>query len=445
MAGDHDHRALLDPGGHGRGHGPRSVLRRVVEPVRGARVTTTATDAEPRAGRLSRLRRRWAPGPWSSEATALTVVVVVLTLIGLVMSFSASFVDAAEDGDPFGVFRRQLVWVILGGPAFVLTAGLDHRVWRRLAWPMLAAAIIGLLLVLTPVGVERSGSARWLGFGPLVVQPTEIAKLAVLLWLADVLERKRPRDGSLQRTDHLLLPALPVFGLLAVLVLLQPDLGTTVLLGLIVGAVLWVEGLPGRIVGSLIALSAGGVAILAVVEPYRFARIAGWLHPEEDPLGNGYQLLQSLYAMADGGWFGHGLGASRGKYNFIPNPETDFIFAIIGEELGLFGSIVTVALFVAILHLGLKIAYLAPDAFGRTVAAALTAWIVGQAFINIGTVIGLLPITGVTLPLVSVGGSSMVSTLVGLGILVAIARRPELPRREPGGPRPLAASTGGRS
>jgi cell division protein FtsW len=403
---------------------------------------TAVEERRERTGRLARLRQRWQPGPWSREATALTVVIVVLTLVGLVMSFSASFVDAAESGDPFGVFRRQLVWVAIGIPAFALTASLDHRIWRRLAWPLLAASVAGLVLVLTPVGVERFGSTRWLGFGPLVIQPTEIAKLALLLWLADVLERKRPKDGSLQTTDHLLVPALPVLAVLSVLVLLQPDLGTTVLLGLIVGAVLWVEGLTGRIVGGLVVVSALGVAVLAVIEPYRFARIAGWLHPEEDPLGNGYQLLQSLYAMADGGWFGHGLGASRGKYNFIPNPETDFIFAIVGEELGLVGSIILVALFVSILHLGLKVAYLAPDPFGRTVAAALTAWIVGQAFINIGTVIGLLPITGVTLPLVSVGGSSMVSSLVALGILVAIARRPEVERRRPTGPRPLADLSG---
>jgi cell division protein FtsW len=408
----------------------------------------TTTRESRRTGPLARLRARWEPGPWSREATALTVVVVVLTLIGLVMSFSASFVDAAEDGDPFGVFRRQLVWVALGMPAFALSANLDHRIWRRLAWPMLLVSVAGLVLVLTPVGVERFGSTRWIGFGPLVVQPTEIAKLALLLWLADVLERKRPKDGSLQRTDHLLIPALPAFVLFAALVLLQPDLGTTVLLGLIVGAVLWLEGLAGRIVGSLIAAAAVAVAVLAVVEPYRFARIAGWLHPEDDPLGNGFQLLQSWYAMADGGLFGHGLGASRGKYNFIPNPETDFIFAIVGEELGLVGAVILLGLFLAILHLGLKVAYLCQDPFGRTVAAALTAWIVGQAFINIGTVTGLLPITGVTLPLVSVGGSSLVSTLVALGILVAIARRPVVPRtgpRSPRGPRPLASPSGDRS
>jgi cell division protein FtsW len=408
----------------------------------------TATRPTARAGplgALARLRARWEPGPWSREATALTAIIVVLTLIGLVMSFSASFVDAAQEGDPFGVFRRQLVWVVLGVPAFALSANLDHRIWRRLAWPLLAVSVVGLVLVLTPVGVERYGSTRWLGFGPLVVQPTEIAKLALLLWTADVLQRKRPKDGSLQSTDHLLLPALPVFGVLAVLVLRQPDLGTTVLLGLIVGAVLWVEGLRGRIVGWLVGVSAGLIAILAIAVPYRFARISGWLHPEEDPLGDGFQLLQSWYAMADGGLFGHGLWASRGKYNFIPNPETDFIFAIVGEELGLVGAVILVGLFVAILHLGLKIAYLCQDPFGRTVAAAITAWIVGQAFINIGTVTGLLPITGVTLPLVSVGGSSLVSTLVALGILVSIARRPVVaPVRGRSGPRPLAPPSGGR-
>jgi cell division protein FtsW len=407
--------------------------------------TTRPTERGGPLGALARLRARWEPGPWSREATALTAIIVVLTLIGLVMSFSASFVDAAQEGDPFGVFRRQLVWVVLGVPAFALSANLDHRVWRRLAWPILAVSVVGLVLVLTPVGVERYGSTRWLGFGPLVIQPTEIAKLALLLWTADVLERKRPKDGSLQSTDHLLLPALPVFGLLAVLVLRQPDLGTTVLLGLIVGAVLWVEGLRGRIVGWLLGISAGLVAILAVAVPYRFARISGWLHPEDDPLGDGFQLLQSWYAMADGGLFGHGLGASRGKYNFIPNPETDFIFAIVGEELGLVGAVILVGLFVAILHLGLKIAYLCQDPFGRTVAAAITAWIVGQAFINIGTVTGLLPITGVTLPLVSVGGSSLVSTLVALGILVSIARRSVVaPVRGRSGPRPLAPPSGGR-
>ena len=383
------------------------------------------------AGAITRLRSRWAPGPWNSDATGITVVTVVLLLVGLLMSFSASFVDAAEAGDLFGPFRRHLTWALLGIPAFVFAASLDHRIWRRLAWPLLILALATLVLVLVPgVGVTRFGSTRWVGVGPLVFQPSELAKLATLVWLADVLERKRPRDGSPHEVGHLLIPALPLLFVLAFLVLAQPDLGTTILLTMIVGAVLWVEGLPGRFVAAAVAAGGLAIAVLAVVAPYRVARIRGWLWPEEYPLDEGFQLLQSLYALGSGGLFGLGLGSSRGKWNFIPNPETDFIFAVIGEELGLVGAIGVMALFSALLYFGLRIAYGAQDGFGRTVALAITAWLVGQALVNVGTVTGLLPITGVTLPLVSLGGSSLVSTLAALGILVSIARRdaPE-PRR----------------
>jgi cell division protein FtsW len=384
-----------------------------------------ATPTTPRRGVLSRLRSRWEPGAWSSDATALTIVTLLLLLTGLVMSFSASFVDGAEAGDPFATFRRQAMWAAVGVPAFILAANLDHRFWRRVSWVLLVAASIGLALVLVPgVGVERFGSSRWLGVPPFVFQPSELAKLAALLWLADVMERKRPRDGAPFPTEQLLVPAVPLLGLFGALVMAQPDLGTTILLGLIIGAVLWVEGLPGRFVAAALVSAVVAVGVLAAVAPYRVARIRGWLWPERYPLDEGFQLLQSLYALGSGGWFGVGLGSSRGKWNFIPNPETDFIFAIIGEELGLVGSVGVILLFSAVLFIGLKVAYAAEDGFGRTVALAITAWLVGQALVNIGTVIGLLPITGVTLPLVSVGGSSLVSTLVALGILVSIARRP---------------------
>jgi cell division protein FtsW len=385
--------------------------------------------------RTRQLRARWAPGPWTVDATGVTVVTLLLLLVGLIMSFSASFVDAAEAGDPFAVFRRQTLWAAIGLVVFTVAARLDHRLWRRLAWPLLAVAIAGLVLVVIPgVGLSRFGATRWLGLGPLVVQPSELAKLATLLWLADVLERKRPRDGSLHAPEHLAIPALPLFVGLAALVLAQPDLGTTILLGLIVGAVLWVEGLPARYVGAAAVAGVAAVAALAVVAEYRVARLTGWLDPEADPLGGGYQLLQARFAMGEGGLFGLGLGSSRGKWNLIPNPDTDFIFAIIAEELGLVGALVVLSLFGALLYLGLKVAYAAPDGFGRTVAFAITAWLVGQALINVSTVTGLLPITGVTLPLVSVGGSSLVSTLAALGILVAVARRPApVPARRTGG------------
>ena len=370
---------------------------------------------------LSRLPFHRAP--WTAVSSWLVAVVGILLVVGLVMSFSASFVDAAVAGDAFATFRRQLMWAAIGIPAFVFASLLDPRVWRRLAWPMMLIALIGLVLLLVPgVGDTRYGSTRWIGIGPLSVQPSEIAKLSALLWLADVLERKRPRDGAVHTLEHLMVPALPLLLVMAALVLLQPDLGTTILLGMIIGAVVWVEGLPGRYVAGAIGVGGVAIAMLAVIAPYRLARIRGWLSPEAYPLDEGFQLLQSWYALGSGGVFGVGLGSSRGKWNFIPNPETDFIFAVIGEELGLVGSLGVLALFTMLFYLGLKTAYLAAPGFPRTVALSVTVWIVGQALVNIATVIGLLPITGVTLPLVSVGGSSLVSTLVALGILTAIAR-----------------------
>jgi cell division protein FtsW len=380
---------------------------------------------DPAFGWARRIRARWEPGPWSRDATWVTVITVVLLLLGLLMSFSASIVESAQAGNPFATFQRQLVWAGIGVPAFVIAANLDHRIWRRLSWILLVVSIVGLALVLVPgVGSEVFGSTRWLRFGPIAVQPSEIAKLAALLWLADVMERKRPADGSLHSTDHLMVPAVPLLAVLGGLVLAQPDLGTTIILALIVGALLWVEGLPGRFVAVTLGAGVLAFAALALIAPYRVSRIRGWLWPERYPLEEGFQLLQSKFALGSGGITGIGLGQSRGKWNFIPNPETDFIFAIIGEELGLLGAVGVLVLFSLLLFVGLRIAYAAPDGFGRTVAFVITAWLVGQALINIGTVTGLLPITGVTLPLVSVGGSSLLSTLLALGILAAIARRP---------------------
>lgn len=358
-------------------------------------------------------------------AIGLTVVTLFLLLVGLLMSFSASIVDAAQDGDAFGIFRRQAVWAIIGVPVYLLASRLSRRALRALAWPGMLLSVIALVLVLIPgIGVSRFGSTRWLGIGGLVVQPSEVAKLVLLLWIADVLERKRPSDGSLHSTSHLLVPAVPALLVLGPLVLLQPDLGTTVLLAVIVGAVLWVEGIRLSIFGAAAAVATLAGGLLALVAPYRLARVRGWLRPEEFPLDEGFQLLQSWVALGSGGVFGIGLGSSRGKWNFIPNPETDFVFAIIGEELGLVGAGTIVVLFLALLLIGLHIAYNAAPGFDRTVAFAITTWIVGQALLNIATVIGLLPITGVTLPLVSAGGSSLVVTMAALGIVANVARSP---------------------
>jgi cell division protein FtsW len=363
---------------------------------------------------------------WPVVAITLTVVTVLLMLLGLLMSFSASIVDAAQDGDAFGTFRRQATWALLSLPVFAIATRLPRRQLRRLSWPLMLIAIVLLVLVLVPgIGVTRFGATRWLGLGGLVFQPSEIAKLALLLWLADVLERKRPRDGGLHATSHLLLPAVPALVVVGGLVMVQPDLGTTVLLGLIVTAMLFIEGIRIRILAGGLAVAAAAVTVLVLVAPYRIARIRGWLYAEEFSQAEGFQLVQSWVALGSGGVFGLGLGSSRGKWNFVPNPETDFVFAIIGEELGLVGATGLILMFVMLLLLGLHVAFGAAPGFDRTLAFTVTTWVVGQAFVNIGTVIGLLPITGVTLPLVSAGGSSLLVTMTALGFLINVARIPD--------------------
>lgn len=394
-------------------------------------MTTTSSSAPPLTlGHQLRLRRS---GPWNRPALMLLVLVGLLLLVGLVMTLSASFVADAESGDAFTTFVSQARFAMIGLIGYGFAARYDHSLWRPLSWLLIAVALAMLVMVVIPgVGYTRFGATRWIALGPFIIQPSELAKLATLLWLAEVVMRKREHRAGRQGigvhqvtlpVKHLLVPALPLLGTLALLVMLQPDLGTTLLLALIVFLVLWFEDIPVRLVAGLLATATVAVVLAISLADYRIARITGWLDPEADPLDSGYQLLQSLYALGNGGWFGTGLGASRGKWEYIPNPETDFIFAIIGEELGLVGALAVVALFTGLLVLGLRIAAAAPDRYGRTVAAGVTAWLVGQAFLNIGTVTGLLPITGVTLPLVSVGGSSLVSTLVALGILTSIARQ----------------------
>jgi cell division protein FtsW len=394
---------------------------------------TVASESVPLVARPGRAVRRFVAarrsGPWTPEATGIAVVTGLLLLLGLLMSFSASVVDAAEGGDPFGILRRQAAWAAVGVPMFFFVAAVDHRLVRRFSGPLMLVAVAGLVAVLIPgLGVTRGGATRWIGAGPFVIQPSEVAKLATLVWLAHVIDRRRRNPELAKAPGFLLVPAVPLLAVEALLIMMEPDLGTTVLLAVIVGLVLFVEGMPLRLFALFGGLGVVAAGIATLVAPYRMARITGWLDPEADPMGSGYQLLQSLYAMAEGGIFGSGIGSSRGKWNWVPNPETDFVFAIIGEELGLIGALAVIGLFSALLVLGLRVAHHASSAFSRTVAFGITGWLVGQALINIGTVVGLVPITGMTLPLVSAGGSSLVATLVALGILVAIARDTNRPQ-----------------
>jgi cell division protein FtsW len=374
----------------------------------------------------------------SKTFVGLLGIITTLNLLGMVMVLSASSVTALDTyGSTWYIAMRQGLWLLAGVVMCVLVMRVDYHRWRPLALPALAASVLLLLLVLVPgVGMNVNGASRWLGYGPFSLQPSELAKLTVLLFLADLLARRAAWMHDLQLT---LVPVTVVFGGIAVLLMLQPNLGTTLVLGAIVLAVLYVAGTPILPLGALGA--AGGLIAtgLALAAPYRRERVLAFLDPWKDYQDTGYQNIQSLVGIASGGITGTGLGQSRAKWGFLPYAHTDFIFAIIGEELGLIGALIVVALFVALCILGARAAVLAPDRFGMLVAAGVTVWFGVQAFVNIGAVIGILPITGVPLPFVSYGGSSLVFSMVAAGLLLNVARQAQLPdsRRRP--PRRAAA------
>jgi cell division protein FtsW len=389
-------------------------------PARPTRRRPPRGRAQRRAPLVARLR---VSGDTTHEFILLAVTVGLLTGIGLVMTFSASFVQsAAETGDAFGIFQRQLIVSVLGTPPLIWAALSDYRVWRRLGKVMLIAALFFSLIVLVPgIGIMAHGARRWIAVGPFTFQPSEMLKLAVPVYLAGVLAGRwrQLRTGDMRA---LLLPALPVIGFAAALVMAAPDLETAVLIAVIGGLVLYAAGLPGRI----IAAGAGGtflVGALAIAStPFRRARFAAWLDPMAHADTFGYQTVQGFIALGSGGWFGVGLGQGRGKWLYIPNAHTDFIFAIIGEETGLIGALIVLLLFVLLAVAGIRTARRAADPFGRLLATAITGWLLLQAGMNMGSVVGLLPVTGVTLPLISFGGTSLLFTMLALGILMSISR-----------------------
>jgi cell division protein FtsW len=351
----------------------------------------------------------------------LVMATLALLTLGLVMILSASSVSSfATYGSSFLFFKKQVLWAAIGVVAFFAFARLDYRRLKGIGYVALATVVLLLLAVAIPgVGVVVGGSARWLGAGPLSFQPSEFAKLALVLFAADVLSRKP--EKTLRRFSHTLLPVIPALGLIALLVILQPDLGTTLLIGTIGIGMLFVAGAPMRHLLPITVIGGGITTLAALVEPYRRARILSFIDPWADPLNTGYQAIQSLIALGSGGFFGVGLGASRQKWLYIPNAHTDFIYAILGEEMGLFGTLVVLGLFAFMTYLGIRIAKNAPDRFGMLIAAGVTIWMAIQALINMGAVTAALPITGVPLPLVSFGGSSLVVSLIAMGILVNIA------------------------
>jgi cell division protein FtsW len=350
----------------------------------------------------------------------LAVVVAVLCLIGLVMVLSASSVQALrEDGSSWLYFRRQVLWVLAGTGALLVAARIDYRRLRRLGVPMLLLAIALLVLVRVPgFGITAGGATRWLGLGTWRFQPSELAKLALVLFGADLLARRATSPDAARAA---LRPMLVVFGVVGVLILQQPDLGTTLIAGCVVLCLLFVAGTPLRTMTGLLGTGAAAAFVLGMAEPYRRERMLSFLNPWADADNTGYQVVQSLVGLGTGRLTGVGVGASRAKWGFLPNAHTDFIFSIIGEELGLLGSLLVLALFAAFAVLGVRAALRAPDRYGMLLATGITAWVTGQAVVNIGAVVGVLPVSGVPLPFVSFGGSSLVLLMAATGVLLNVA------------------------
>ncbi|HUK71522.1 MAG TPA: putative lipid II flippase FtsW [Streptosporangiaceae bacterium] len=359
---------------------------------------------------------------------------VLLLALGLVMVLSASSVQMLSQGDsPFLEFQKQMFGVALGLPLMWAASRLPPTAFRVIAYPLMGLSAVGLVLAVIPgVGVETNGAARWIAVGGLQLQPSEFAKLAFVLWGADLLARHE-RHGQLTEWRQLLVPLMPGAGILGVLVMIGNDLGTTLLLLTIFLSLLWVIGTPGRLFIGMLAFVCLVIGILIIAAPYRLERITSFVDPQAHAATSGWQPLQGKYALASGGWFGVGLGASRQKWGMLPNPSSDFIFAVLGEELGLAGTLCVMGLFGGLGYAGLRIARRVSDPFMRLAATAITAWIVVQALVNIGAVIGVLPITGVPLPLVSAGVSSLIVTMTAVGMLMAFAKR------EPGAAEALAA------
>jgi len=363
-------------------------------------------------------------------------ITILLLCLGLMMVLSTgSFIDLSQGESPYHDFEWQLIGILVGLPVMWVMARSSPRLFRAMAYPLLAVSVIGLCLTLIP-GVAHSshGASRWITLGPVTVQPSELAKLALALWGADLLARKE-KLGMLVDWRHLLVPLMPGAGVLALLVMAGDDLGTTSILIVVLLALLWFAGIPTRVFVALLVLMALVLVLLIVARGYGSARISDYLNPQSNsnPVGTNQQSIQGKWALGSGGLFGVGLGASKEQWGWLPESSSDFVFAIIGEELGLVGTLCVTALYGGLAWAGLRVARRAPDTFSRLASATITAWIVMQAVVNIGAVIGVFPITGVPLPLVSQGLSSVLVTMVGLGMLMSFARR------EPGASQALAA------
>ena len=359
--------------------------------------------------------RRLSPDMW------LFGVIVVLLSIGVVMVYSASAIMAADRfHDPYLFLKKQLFWALLGSLCLLAVLRVDYRRLERLQWPILIAAGVLLILVLVPPFAQPiNGTRRWFRLGPVSFQPAELAKLALVIYLAAYLARRQDGLASFSRG---LLPPLGIAGGLAVLVLAQPDLGSCLTLIMVTFGLLFLAGARTQHLGLLVALALPVLVFVVRLAPYRLRRITTFVDPWADPRGGGFQIIQSWLALGGGGLFGRGIGESRQKLFYLPESHTDFIFAVMGEELGFAGAVVLLALFVVLIWRGLRVGVRAPDAFGAYLALGITVLIATQTFVNLGVVTGSLPTKGLPLPFISFGGSALLMTMFSAGVLLNISQ-----------------------
>ncbi len=385
---------------------------------------TTASEGRWRAsatdGALASFKRT-LDKPLTSYYLVLGVSGLLLAL-GLLMVLSASSVTSLNDfGNSYAIFLRQAMWAAVGLPLAFIASRMSLKSIRFLAWPALVFSMALIVLTYVPgFGVAVSGNQNWVSLGgPIQLQPSEFAKLALVLWCADVYARK---GKLLNQWRHLIVPMIPVSLLVTALVVGQRDLGTALVLFAIVLGLLWVVGAPARLFGGAV-LALGVLAFgLATMERERVDRLTTFVNPLDDYLGQGWQASHGFFALATGGLWGSGIGASNQKWGDLAGAHTDYIFAIIGEEFGLFGSLVVLGLFVTLAYSGIRIATRSKEPFVRYASAGIVVWLLSQAVINLGMVLGLLPVIGIPLPLISYGGSALLPTMIALGLLMRFAR-----------------------
>jgi cell division protein FtsW len=350
----------------------------------------------------------------------LFITTLALVGIGLIMVFSSSAVTSSvEHGNAYYFFKRQLMWAGIGLLTMIVIMRINYLRLKDLAFPIMIISVVCLLLVLTPLGIEAKGSTRSLGLGGLSFTPSELVKLAMVMFLAKTMEINLDKIKSFKNG---VLPYVFIMALVCALIMLQPDLGTSFTVAGTVFCMLMVAGAQWIHLGGLALTGVGAVALAILLAPYRAERFLAFLNPWKYPSDQGFQTIQSLYALGSGGLFGMGLGRSRQKFFYLPEQHTDFIFAIWAEELGFMGAILVLTLFLLFAWRGFRIAINAPDTFGSLLAAGITIMILFQAFVNIGVVSGALPVTGITLPFISYGGSSLLFTMAGVGLLLNVSR-----------------------